>query len=100
MAKNWKYVYLHTGDVLELGRKGGVLGRKKSKKSQLIVDDDLPGSNFDFGGAASGKQIFTLPHGSRAVGVVSKIEEPHYIEEGEKVSFNHQHVKSFNKATT
>ena len=97
MAKNWKYLYLHTGDILEVGTKGATLGRKKSRKKQLIVDDDLPGSNFEFGGAASGRQIFTLPHGSRAVGFVSKVEEEHYIEEGEKISFNKKAVKTFDE---
>lgn len=88
MARNWKYLYLHTGDVLKLGTKGGVLGRKKSKNKQLIVDDDLPGSTLDFGGKPEDRQIFTLPHGSRAVPFVSKIEEPNYIEGGEKISFS------------
>ena len=88
MARNWKYLYLHTGDVLKLGTKGAVLGRKKSKNKQLIVDDDLPGSKFDFGGKPEDRQIFTLPHGSRAVPFVSKIEEPNYIEGGEKISFS------------
>jgi hypothetical protein len=97
MAKNSKYLYLHTGDILKVGEKGATLGRKKSRKNQLVVDDDLPGSNFEFGGMARGRQIFTLPHGSRSVGFVSKIEEEHYIEEGEKISFNQSPVKTFDE---
>ena len=88
MAKNWKFLYLHTGDELKLKRKGGLLGRKKSKDSILCVDDDLPGHELILGGSAGGaRQIYTLRHGSRSIPTLTAIDQENYIEEGEKISF-------------
>lgn len=88
MTEHWKFIYLHTGDRLHVSRQGAQLGRKKSTKSILEVDDDLPGHQLKLGGSAGGpKTIYTLPHGSRAIQVIKKIEDEFFIEEGDKNSF-------------
>lgn len=88
MTEHWKFIYLHTGDTLHVSRQGAQLGRKKSTKSTLEVDDDLPGHQLNlFGSAGGSKTIYTLPHGSRAIQVIKKIEDEYFIEEGDKNSF-------------
>jgi len=88
MTDHWKFIYLHSGDTLHVSKQGAQLGRKKSTKSTLEVDDDLPGHQLNLGGSAGGsRSIYTLPHGSRAVQVIKKIEDEFFIEEGDKNSF-------------
>ena len=88
MTEHWKFIYLHTGDRLHISRQGAQLGRKKSTRQTLEVDDDLPGHQLKLGGSAGGaKAIYTLPHGSRAIQVIKKIDDEYFIEEGDKNSF-------------
>jgi hypothetical protein len=95
MAKNWEFLYLHTGDELRLKRKGGLLGRKKSKDSILQVDDDLPGHELIL--QKSGGQIYTLRHGSRSIPTLTAIDQENYIEEGEKISFQRGLMKAIDE---
>lgn len=95
MAKNWEFLYLHTGDELRLKRKGGLLGRKKSKDSILLVDDDLPGHELIL--QKSGGQIYTLRHGSRSIPTLTTIDQENYIEEGEKISFQRGLMKAIDE---
>ena len=95
MAKNWEFLYLHTGDELRLKRKGGLLGRKKSKDSILQVDDDLPGHELIL--QKSGGQTYTLRHGSRSIPTLTAIDQENYIEEGEKISFQRGLMKAIDE---
>ncbi|MEK9730408.1 MAG: hypothetical protein VW230_01470 [Candidatus Poseidoniales archaeon] len=87
MAENWKYLYLHSGDELRVSTRGASIGRKNSVDSILHIDDDLPGHKLILGGSYGLKEIYTLPHGSRAIPVVTKIDKKKIVENGEKVSF-------------
>lgn len=84
----WDYLYLHTGDILQLSKKGARLGRKSSNQGRLDVDDDLPGERLEMASSYNkGRGILTMPHGARAVPVVLPIQDENLIEGGERPAF-------------
>jgi hypothetical protein len=90
----WDYLYLHTGDILRVGRTGARLGRKSSTKGSLDVEDDLPGERLEMAASAKGyRGILTMPHGARAVPVVLPIQSDDLIEGGERPAFQPEDEK-------
>ena len=91
----WDYLYLHTGDILWVGKKGARLGRKSSnQEGRLDVDDDLPGERLEMAASAKGyRGILTMPHGARAVPVVLPIQSDNLIEGGERPAFQPEDEK-------
>ena len=90
----WDYLYLHTGDILRVGRTGARLGRKSSNLGHLPVDDDLPGERLEMAASAKGyRGILTMPHGARAVPVVLPIQSDDLIEGGERPAFQPEDEK-------
>ena len=102
----WDYLYLHTGDILRVGRTGARLGRKSSEGytrgfhdsiqnlGRLDVEDDLPGERLEMAASAKGyRGILTMPHGARAVPVVLPIQSDDLIGGGERPAFQPEDEK-------
>ena len=90
----WDYLYLHTGDILQVGKSGARLGRKSSTKGSLDVEDDLPGERLEMAASYKGyRGILTMPHGARAVPVVLPIQSDDLIEGGERPAFKPEDEK-------